>query len=101
MWLRYLDARKSASARKRYLLFERAVAALPGSYKVGCRRQQAGGHWLLDEFSSRLLDAAADWATRPLALPPAAVARLPERAAGGGAGPGPQPPLCRGAEQLL
>lgn len=34
MWLRYLDARKSASARKRYLLFERALAALPGSYKV-------------------------------------------------------------------
>lgn len=42
MWLRYLDARKSASARKRYLLFERAVAALPGSYKVRCRRQQVG-----------------------------------------------------------
>ncbi|KAI7844217.1 hypothetical protein COHA_002351 [Chlorella ohadii] len=34
MWLRYLDARKSASARKRYLLFERALAALPGSYKL-------------------------------------------------------------------
>lgn len=34
MWLRYLDARKSASPRKRYLLYERALNALPGSYKV-------------------------------------------------------------------
>ncbi|PSC72105.1 Pre-mRNA-splicing factor SYF1 [Micractinium conductrix] len=34
MWLRYLDARKGANPRKRYLLFERAVNALPGSYKL-------------------------------------------------------------------
>lgn len=38
MWLRYLDARKGANPRKRYLLFERAVNALPGSYKVRIRR---------------------------------------------------------------
>lgn len=34
MWHRYLDARKSANPRKRYLLYERALNALPGSYKV-------------------------------------------------------------------
>ena len=31
---RYLDARKGASPKKRYLLYERALNALPGSYKV-------------------------------------------------------------------
>jgi len=34
MWWRYLEARRDAPARRRYLLFERALKALPGSYKV-------------------------------------------------------------------
>lgn len=34
MWWRYIQARSDASARRRYLLFERALKALPGSYKV-------------------------------------------------------------------
>ena len=34
MWDRYLQARRSASARRRTILFERALNALPGSYKV-------------------------------------------------------------------
>ncbi len=34
MWLRYLDARKDAPAFKRYVLYERALKALPVSYKV-------------------------------------------------------------------
>lgn len=34
MWLRYLDARKDAPARRRYLLYERALKSLPGSYKA-------------------------------------------------------------------
>ena len=34
MWMRYLDARKSVSLKKRYLLYERALQALPGSFKV-------------------------------------------------------------------
>lgn len=34
MWIRYLDARKSSSPKKRYLLYERALNSLPGSYKV-------------------------------------------------------------------
>ncbi len=34
MWWRYLEARKEAPAKRRYLLFERALKALPGSYKV-------------------------------------------------------------------
>jgi len=34
MWLRYLDARKGASAKKLNVLYERALQALPGSYKV-------------------------------------------------------------------
>lgn len=37
MWWRYLEARKEAPARRRYLLFERALKALPGSYKVRAR----------------------------------------------------------------
>ena len=34
MWWRYLEARKEAAPRRRSLLFERAIRALPGSYKV-------------------------------------------------------------------
>lgn len=34
LWSRYLDARKEAPAKRRYIIFERAVNALPGSYKV-------------------------------------------------------------------
>lgn len=34
LWTRYLEARKDATAKRRYLIFERAVKALPGSYKV-------------------------------------------------------------------
>ncbi|KDD72518.1 hypothetical protein H632_c3240p0, partial [Helicosporidium sp. ATCC 50920] len=34
MWLRYLDARKSAPSEKRFILYERALRALPGSYKL-------------------------------------------------------------------
>lgn len=33
-WKLYLEARKGANPRRRYLIFERAVKALPGSYKV-------------------------------------------------------------------
>jgi pre-mRNA-splicing factor SYF1 len=35
MWWRYIQARADASERRRHLLFERALRALPGSYKVG------------------------------------------------------------------
>ena len=34
MWWRYLEARRGAAARKRYILYERALRALPVSYKV-------------------------------------------------------------------
>mmetsp|Transcript_22773 Transcript_22773/g.74136 ORF Transcript_22773/g.74136 Transcript_22773/m.74136 type:complete len:881 (+) Transcript_22773:19-2661(+) len=34
LWCRYLDARKDASARKRYLLYERALRSMPASYKL-------------------------------------------------------------------
>ena len=34
LWVRYLDARKDAPSKKRHLLYERAVRALPGSYKL-------------------------------------------------------------------
>ena len=48
MWIRYIEARKSANPRKRYLLYERALNALPGSYKVRaaaarCRRYSGLG----------------------------------------------------------
>lgn len=35
MWWRYLQARRGSAPKRRYLLFERALKALPGSYKVG------------------------------------------------------------------
>lgn len=38
MWFRYLDARKTAPPSRRYVLYERALHALPGSYKVRCSR---------------------------------------------------------------
>lgn len=34
MWTRYIEARKGIAAKRRYILYERAVKALPGSYKV-------------------------------------------------------------------
>lgn len=34
MWSRYLEARKDAPQKRRFLLYERAIKALPGSYKV-------------------------------------------------------------------
>lgn len=34
LWLRYIEARKDASAKKRNVLYERALKALPGSYKL-------------------------------------------------------------------
>ena len=34
LWWRYLEARKDATSKRRYLIYERAVKALPGSYKV-------------------------------------------------------------------
>lgn len=33
-WWRYLQARKGISLKRRYLLYERSLQALPGSYKV-------------------------------------------------------------------
>lgn len=34
MWWRYLEARRDAPARRRHILYERALKALPVSYKV-------------------------------------------------------------------
>lgn len=34
MWCRYLEARKGATARRRQGIYERALKALPVSYKV-------------------------------------------------------------------
>ncbi len=38
MWFRYLQARMGAPEKRRYLIYERALKALPGSYKVSRRR---------------------------------------------------------------
>lgn len=38
MWWRYIMARMDAPAKRRYLLYERALKALPGSYKVGANQ---------------------------------------------------------------
>ena len=34
MWTRYIEARRGIAAKRRYILYERAVKELPGSYKV-------------------------------------------------------------------
>ena len=34
LWWRYLEARKDVPPKRRYLLYERALKVLPGSYKV-------------------------------------------------------------------
>jgi pre-mRNA-splicing factor SYF1 len=34
LWIRYIDARQDAPAKRRFLLYERAIRKLPGSYKV-------------------------------------------------------------------
>lgn len=39
MWWRYIQARTDAPAKRRYLLYERALRALPGSYKVRVMRR--------------------------------------------------------------
>ncbi len=37
LWWRYLEARKEVPSKRRYLLYERALKSLPGSYKVRLR----------------------------------------------------------------
>lgn len=34
LWIKYIEARHEAPAKKRFLLYERAIQKLPGSYKV-------------------------------------------------------------------
>ncbi len=51
MWWRYITARTDSAAKRRYLLYERALKALPGSYKVSSwnipeRRQEMLGEWV-------------------------------------------------------
>lgn len=41
MWWRYIEARKHVSARRKYLLYERALKSLPGSYKVSTSAHSA------------------------------------------------------------
>ena len=55
LWVRYLDARKDAPTKKRNLLYERAVKALPGSYKVRTRGLLPGtsGRRVLSGICSR------------------------------------------------
>lgn len=58
MWWRYLEARRDAPAAKRYILYERALKALPVSYKV-CRRHV----WL-----SSVILPQASWNVLPVCL---------------------------------
>lgn len=53
MWTRYIEARKGIAAKRRYILYERAVKALPGSYKVTVRVDiQIGQQHMHDENAS-------------------------------------------------
>ena len=36
LWLRYIESRREGAMKKRYVLYERALQAMPGSYKVRC-----------------------------------------------------------------
>ena len=56
MWDRYLQARKGATARRRTIIFERALKALPGSYKV---RRQSCLNLALPQSISRMLGKPA------------------------------------------
>ncbi len=56
-WLRYLGAKTQAKPVKRYLLYERALKFLPGSYKLWWAYLQVGwggwvGGWVVASFSS-------------------------------------------------
>jgi hypothetical protein len=55
MWWRYIQARTDGAAKKRYLLYERALKSLPGSYKV---RAQAARVAAMDMATGWPLDAA-------------------------------------------
>jgi hypothetical protein len=122
MWWRYLGARADALPRRRQLLFERALRALPGSYKVRtavkhiaylpmfatlltpfCRASAAAvAHVVMMPLLLPTLCCCCSAAFRPLRTcpsltvppsspPPAAVARIPLRACGGGTR---HPPPC-------
>lgn len=45
MWWRYMQARSDAPERRRHLLFERALRALPGSFKVRLRPAIDGDYY--------------------------------------------------------
>lgn len=49
MWVRYLEARRDAPARRRYILYERALKALPVSYKV--RQQPTDPQYCLHPYT--------------------------------------------------
>lgn len=34
LWIRYIEARRDAPSKKRFLLYERSLQKIPGSYKV-------------------------------------------------------------------
>ncbi|KAL3151001.1 hypothetical protein ABBQ38_012874 [Trebouxia sp. C0009 RCD-2024] len=49
MWWRYLEARKDAAQKRRFLLYERAISALPGSYKASISAASSLWHAYLKE----------------------------------------------------
>jgi hypothetical protein len=62
MWLRYLATCKATPRRKRYVLYERALHALPGSYKVRDRYS-----WQNCKFKYHDLQ---HWHHKPVCSPP-------------------------------
>ncbi len=58
MWCRYIEARQGIVARRRYVLYERALKALPGSYKV--RSSCAPSAW---HHRQRAVNWTSDWAS--------------------------------------
>lgn len=62
MWWRYIQARTDASAKRRYVLYERALKALPGSYKVGGNECEVlAGGWAACCWLVRCCNAQGQW----------------------------------------
>lgn len=87
MWWRYLEARKDAAQKRRFLLYERAISALPGSYKVSFPvTMQALCHL---QFPAELSCSAA------------ALACISEGATCCDQGPAPESCCCGGSKQHI
>ena len=55
VWFAYFDSKKESSNEMRYLLYERAVKAMPGSYKIWAAYLKVSATQLSKTFSAYIL----------------------------------------------